>query len=370
MIVRITIIMGPWLPIPPIEGGSTGRIWQGLAERFARDGHHVTIVSKEHPKQVNAEDINGVKYLRIGGGDQTGNIFIDLVKDFFYAIGVLPQLPNADLTIIHDFWLPALIRFRKSALGKTIVFVGRMPKGQFWLYNNIDSFVVASLAVRDKILAEQPTYRDKITLIPLPVEDIFLNTARESGDTFKLLYVGRLHPEKGVHLLINAFVEIHKIYPDATLDIVGPSDKKEGGAGANYLNDLLRSARDLPIKFHEPVYDLSRLKEYYKSSDVFIYPSLADEGETFGLAPLEAMAAGCVPIVSDLACFRGHVKDGVNGLTFRHNGEDSLAALVESLKELKEKDRLIELSHNAASNAKNYSYTSIAAEYYKLFSNL
>jgi glycosyltransferase involved in cell wall biosynthesis len=46
---------------------------------------------------------------------------------------------------------------------------------------------------------------------------------------------------------------------------------------------------------------------------MFVYPCLAEQGETFGLAPLEAVACGAVPIVSDLSCFGDFITPGVNG---------------------------------------------------------
>jgi glycogen synthase len=38
---------------------------------------------------------------------------------------------------------------------------------------------------------------------------------------------------------------------------------------------------------------------------------VAETGEAFGVAPIEAMAYGCAPLVSNLACFRDFIEDGV-----------------------------------------------------------
>ena len=58
---------------------------------------------------------------------------------------------------------------------------------------------------------------------------------------------------------------------------------------------------------------------------------MAERGETFGLAPLEAMACGAVPIVSDLACFRDFISPGVNGLVFNHRVADPAAQLAQEI---------------------------------------
>ena len=72
----------------------------------------------------------------------------------------------------------------------------------------------------------------------------------------------------------------------------------------------------------------------YQDASVFVYPSLAEKGESLGVAPLEAMAAGCATIVSDLRCFDDYIEHGVTGLKFDHRSgspEDSLASQLSRL---------------------------------------
>jgi glycosyltransferase involved in cell wall biosynthesis len=72
----------------------------------------------------------------------------------------------------------------------------------------------------------------------------------------------------------------------------------------------------------------------YQRGGVFVYPSLAETGESLGLAPLEAMATGCAAIVSDLRCFDDFIEDGVTGLRFDHRGADAADALAVQLARL------------------------------------
>jgi glycosyltransferase involved in cell wall biosynthesis len=64
------------------------------------------------------------------------------------------------------------------------------------------------------------------------------------------------------------------------------------------------------------IFDSEKLVEEYRNSLVFAYPSVAETGEAFGVAPIEAMACGCAPFVSNLACFRDFIEDGVTGFVF------------------------------------------------------
>lgn len=72
-----------------------------------------------------------------------------------------------------------------------------------------------------------------------------------------------------------------------------------------------------------PEYDPERLARLYGGTDVFCYPSLAEKGETFGVAVAEAMAAGCAAVVSSLGCFGDLVSDAQTGLVFDHTSAEA-----------------------------------------------
>ena len=130
-----------------------------------------------------------------------------------------------------------------------------------------------------------------------------------------MLYCGRVHLEKGLDLLMKA---AHKLPTGWSAEIVGPWESSAGGGGEVYMNELKRLAGDAPVTFHGPVFDPDRLNTFYKAAAIFAYPSVAEQGETFGLAPLEAMAWGCVPVVSSLECFSDFITHERNGLVFNH----------------------------------------------------
>jgi glycosyltransferase involved in cell wall biosynthesis len=108
--------------------------------------------------------------------------------------------------------------------------------------------------------------------------------------------------------------------PEWRLKIAGPSGAREGGGGDAWFDALKRESADLGarIEWCPPEFDPGRLARMYGSIDVFCYPSLAEKGETFGVAVAEAMAASCAVVVSGLECFRDLVEDGRTGLVFDH----------------------------------------------------
>ena len=117
------------------------------------------------------------------------------------------------------------------------------------------------------------------------------------------------------------------------LRVIGPHAVAQGGDGVEYLEELQALAQRLGVgcEFLGPIFDQDALIGEYQRGGVFVYPSLAEAGESLGLAPLEAMATGCVAIVSDLRCFDDYIEDGVTGLRFDHRGADPAGALAVQL---------------------------------------
>ena len=364
--MRINIATGPWLPVPAVQGGSVHRLWQGLAEEFAAIGHQVSILCRAYPGQPDTEVINRVNYIRNGGFPQSTNICWDLLKDFTYAVTAVSTFPSADITIINDFWLPVFAQFRPS-LGKIAINVNRFPKNQYWLYEKIPYFSAPSTVIRDEIVKQYSSATDKIQIIPNPIDTSIFSppiVPRSSDRAKNILYVGRLNPEKGVHLLLEAFALLSHQNPHANLTIVGPVAEHQGGGGDEYLAKLRSLAEGLPARFLDPVFDPDKLAEIYRQADLFCYPSLAEQGEALPVAPLEAMATGLVPIVSSLGCFTDFITEGETGYFFNHRTPEAAQNLADVLGlAINRWERTMQVGVNAHQTAQSFSYQHVAKLY-------
>src|SRR5205085_1652986 len=211
------------------------------------------------------------------------------------------------------------------------------PKGQMRLYGRAVRLQVPSTAVAQAVAAEGPKVSSKVKVIPYPAPKSRENSPpAPARDRSKIiLYVGRVHPEKGVHLLVEAFAQhARTLFADWRLMITGPAETEFGGGGEAYLASLKSSAEGTSTTFSGPVFDPAKLEQKYRSARVFVYPSLAETGESFGLAPLEAMTHGCAVLVSDLACFRDFIRDGHTGIVFDHRSANPVSALATALQKL------------------------------------
>ena len=231
----------------------------------------------------------------------------------------------------NTFWLPLLIR--DASRGKIYVHVGRYPKGQMRFYGRAARLQSPSRDAADAIKGEAPSSAHKVIAIPYPRPQMISAGAPLPLEARAkvVLYVGRVHPEKGVHLLVEAFARLRRgEFADWKFIIVGSTDSREGGGGEAYLRQLRQSAavaRDR-IVFRGPIFDAAALEEEFRAARIFAYPSLAARGETFGLAPLEAMTHGCAVLVSNLGCFGDFILPNETGFVFERNAPDPADSLV------------------------------------------
>lgn len=345
----------------------------GLVEEFARRGHSVCIFARSFNGQPRGEILRGVTYERFGGFQQSGSVILDLTRDLAYSMLAARRLPRADILVTNNFWLPVICALVSRSAGRIVVNANRFPKGQYRLYGGAAAIAAASTSVRNAIVRESPALAARTFVIPNTVDEAFLQTRiapRRSSKRKTLLFVGRIHPEKGVHLLVEAFAAICARHQDWQLLIVGPVLEADGGGGAPYMQRLRHAAGGLPVKFADPVFDPVALAQIYRESDLFCYPSLADRGEALPVAPLEAMACGLPVVASAIDCQLEIVSNGDTGWIFDHraNAAASLSAVLEEAMRIP--DRLTEMGACALEFARRYSRERIADDYLLQFGKL
>jgi glycosyltransferase involved in cell wall biosynthesis len=328
--MNITILQGAFLPVPPRRGGAVEKMWHRLGLEFAARGHRVTHVSRQCDGLPASERTEGVQHVRVAGFDQPRSALALKFCDLRYTLRAVRAAPAADVVVTNTFFAPLLLR---RAQGAICVDVARMPRGQLRLYRRAARFRANSSAVRAAILAELPSAASRVRVIPNPLPAAPARPVAWAAKSRTILYAGRLHPEKGIELLLTAFVRVQAEGGLAgwRLVLAGPADVARGGGGEAWVEQLKTRFASPFVEWRAPLFDHAALEALYEEAAVFAYPSLAERGETFGLAPLEAMAWGAVPVVSDLACFRDFVRHEESGLVFDHRSLDPAAALARAL---------------------------------------
>ena len=141
-------------------------------------------------------------------------------------------------------------------------------------------------------------------------------------ETTKLLFVGRLFPEKSIDTLIKAIPHVIKDHPNTHIMIVGDGHLR------SKLEKLTHELKvDKFITFLGLVSEEDKILAY-NASDIFILPSLA---ELEGMVVLEAMACGKPIIISDSIMSASRFFVEKNGFLFETKNAKDLAEKVLNL---------------------------------------
>jgi len=154
-----------------------------------------------------------------------------------------------------------------------------------------------------------------------------------------------------------------------TLRLVGPWMEEQGGGGQAFL-EKVKNVGGQSIEIREPVFAESELIKQYQSARIFVYPSLAKRGETFGLAVLEAMSCGCVPLVSSLSCFGDFIENDKNGYIVAVGQADGVERLSGALAERLNQPSLEEQSIQAMQTSGAYETNEVAKQFLDDFNQL
>jgi glycosyltransferase involved in cell wall biosynthesis len=136
------------------------------------------------------------------------------------------------------------------------------------------------------------------------VAEHFLDAAPEREWRGRLLYVGRVGPEKGVDTAVAALAEL----PSASLRIVGDGHR-------DYVAELRAAAEGIGAGGRlriDGAVSAERLADVYGEADAVLFP--VRWKEPWGLVPLEAMGRGR-PVIATLGGgTREYLRDGENAL--------------------------------------------------------
>lgn len=338
--MRITIVGGFFLPIPPTQGGAMEKMWWRIARHYARRGHQVTLLSRRMPGASADETVEGVRLLRLPGFNHRLRLWQNLLLDAVWGWRMLAALPEADILITNTVALPVVVRQWRARAGLLVVNLNRFPKGQIRWYGRASRIQAASSSIAAAAVRQAPRLAGRIRHVPNPVDcSLFAGQPAERASTTPLTigFMGRIHPEKGLATLAAAAVLLARdtSLPRWQIILRGPTDVPRGGGGDAFVATLRAIAPELwndgRLVLAPPLYDPTDLARAYKALDIFCYPTVAAEGEAHPVAVLEAMAAGLPVVATNLDCFADQLRSGENALLVPPHDASSLAATLARL---------------------------------------
>ncbi|MCF6157341.1 MAG: glycosyltransferase family 1 protein [wastewater metagenome] len=342
--MKIAFISQPWNNCPPVKTGSVS-VWIYEVARRVAKAHEVVVYACNNKVQKKEEydEHERIHYRRVSISPD--KLFLKYLKRFpmlnknhtkplfasqLYYLGFIAKIANdlrkqkCDIVHIQNFsqFVPII-----KALNPGIKIVLHMhcdwlvQLDRFMIENRlrqVDLIMGCSEYVTRKIRTCFPQFAGRCQTIYNGVDiDHFIpgdeSALKEKNGTKRLLFVGRITPEKGIHVLLEAFQIIVKHYPQTSIEIIGPDDKTprefivdlhDNTSVTNlklfYTENYLSQLRTmLPPKLTDHVtfsghIQQEYLQSKYSSASILVNPSLS---ESFGMSLIEAMATK-IPVVA------------------------------------------------------------------------
>jgi len=148
--------------------------------------------------------------------------------------------------------------------------------------------------------ARQCGLRQPVAVIPNGVTcPASVQRVRASESERVLLYLARIHPKKGIDLLLRSWKSISEAFPDWVLKVAGPCDH----AYARQMMAMAESMGLSRVDFTGEVVGQQK-QELFESADLYVLPT---HSENFGISVAEALAHGVPAIVTHGAPWSGLV---------------------------------------------------------------
>lgn len=190
-----------------------------------------------------------------------------------------------------------------------------------------------------------------------------------SPDHQMILFVGRIQPLKGIDTLIKALAILKMREPaiakNVCVAIIGGDpnpDSELERAEFERLNSLRAELGLDDLVTFLGAKDQDTLVYYYSAAEIVVMPS---HYESFGMVALEAMACGVPVIASDVGGLSFSIEDGFNGYLVPGRNPQALAEKIILI--LKHRVLRDQLSEQAHSWVKHYSWVNIAGEILEVF---
>jgi phosphatidylinositol alpha-mannosyltransferase len=134
----------------------------------------------------------------------------------------------------------------------------------------------------------------------------------------RLLWAGRLDPQKGFRIAVSAFARLANELDDLVFVVAGDGRDRDA-------LDVLPPAVRARVLMLGAVPNVG-LPRYHAACDVFVAPATGHE--SFGVVLVEALAAGLPVVATDIPGYREVIRDGVDGLLVPPGDDEAVASAI------------------------------------------
>lgn len=335
-----------------------------IAKRLVKRGSKVTIFCGSDRKSPRSEVIDGVQIIRRGG------FYTVFIWAFLYYIFKFRN--KFDLIIDSEngipFFTPLYSKKKKYLLIHHVhqeVFRVRLKPPLSWIGYYLEKKIMPLVYKNVEVITVSPSSRKEIwkNKLTSKVPNIIYNGVDtrifhpgKKAKTPTVLYLGRLSPQKSLHIFLKIAKKILSSFPEVQFIIAGDGQEK------NKLQNMAKKMGiDKKVSFLGRVDDEQKLKLYQKAW-VFVNPSIM---EGWGITTIEANACGVPVVASRVSGLQDAVNNPHSGYLVEYGDVDSFTEKITKI--LKDKKLREELSGGSIAWAKRFTWRKSTDDLLNLF---
>lgn len=253
--------------------GGLEYMMKALSRQWALSGHNVTVIT---PIPVGSDKDERFTFNVIRTNSIVSLFKIAKRADVFIEANISLKTALVGCLLRKKWWVIHHVHYQH---GNT--WTGKLKNRLTYLSKNISvsHFIARTLAGSSNIIHN--CYASEI---------FYSNASRER--TKELLFVGRLVSDKGIHFLLDLFLQVKVVYPSISLTIVG------SGPEESYVKSFIEKHHLQNALFLKGSLDPASTAQEYQSHQILLVPSLWEE--PFGVIILEGLACGIHVIASKI----------------------------------------------------------------------
>lgn len=378
--MKIAIVSPGSFSVPPVIGSSVEHDIQMVAEQMERE-HEVIVYTRKCKEYKKSSKEGNLYYKRLS-----------FASPSIYLRKVIRHLKRWKPDIIMVENRPVYVPLIKEQLSNVPIVLNMHSKvfaspphmsrpAMNQVARQVDALITNSKYLRKYYTRNFPGFKGRahgvhLGIDPDPFEqaqdqeeriDRIKKRLRLQEEDQKILFVGRLMKEKGIHLILDVLPRLIKEHPKLKLIIAGASRY-----GRNLTTPYVRYIRRRTKKLGKHVVFTnfippSQIPFIYQLADMVVIPSLWQE--PFGRVNLEAMASTKAVVASDRGGIPELIKHEENGFVvsienYREELYDSISALLKS-EELRE-----EYGKKGLERVKEFTWSRTAEQYLNIYQML
>lgn len=297
-------------PVPAIYGGAVQQTVQELAEACTSQGHKVTVISRAQKKQKKElskyTDSTNVRYRYIYSDNTSRSNLLRYLGDYLKL-----AIENGPYDVIHTHVPYAAILFNlfKHKLGNPKIIWHIHNKGRF--ANLTRFFNIELVGISNSVLKEvggdpeNPKHHiipnicrpEQFPLYTIKSKHLARKELNLPDSKIVIAFAGRISPEKGLHVLLDAIGRLHQHLQSKITLIVAGSSWFKNAEKTDYEESIMQEGKKIDVQWLGYV-DNWELHKIYHACDLFVVPSIWEEPA--GQVVVEAQSCGTQVIASSV----------------------------------------------------------------------